>query len=375
MAYIGPARTWTEVEAARAVAATAFGHEQLHKEFLWSDPCAADLNLTLVQVLESGRIAGVLRVLPRTLWRMSQRYSCAVISSVCIAEDLRGQGYGNALVEAAIHHATAQGHDLACLFARRAADNFYTRFDFWGLGSYSRVSISSRPLITHPIKNISIREVTNDDIHVLMKCYENEYACSFGRLSRSEDYWKFTIQRLRTLGVKISVVEFDAQRCGYVMHKNSEIYELAFNKLITPIEMLGALCSLGGDLPLVLHVEKSHRVVPALESVDVTISQRQCSYGGHMIRVLRHERVLEMLRERVLRHASENKLLPKIESYDGLHLAWDGVRCSAMALPREQAGLGHALTARLLGCGRVSAGVRSVLDPESAFEVGLADQI
>lgn len=55
------------------------------------------------------------------------------ISSISIAEKVRGQGLSYFLMEAAIEASRVRGIDVAMLIARRAVDGFYTRFGFWGL--------------------------------------------------------------------------------------------------------------------------------------------------------------------------------------------------------------------------------------------------
>jgi GNAT superfamily N-acetyltransferase len=304
---VTPASTEGEVDLALEIAIRAFegasgmNDYSSYKTFLWrEDPSFKAGNLMLARI-RGGPPVGVVRIVPRTVYRADQAFSVAGISSVCLVPEKRGKGLSTQLMEQTLARCRERKFDFAFLFARRAADHYYTRFGFWGIGSYSRVSIALTDVGGR--SNVALGDADEGQIRLYKQAYDKCYAAAFGRVERSAAYWRFLMRRLQySAELRFSTLLEDEKLIGYVVWSDRGVHELAYvgdpqAKSIVALfaELLPGQKS-GGSLTLDLPPQ--HLFIAAAYGLDITLSSRECTYGGHMACILRPGALLDRMAAR-----------------------------------------------------------------------------
>lgn len=365
--YFGPARTTEDFEAARLLAASILevhtpADEALdYKRFLWSDPLLPGLDHVIIAAAPSGEIHGVVRLVPRSLRHATEVIKIAGISSVCVAESQRNRGLARHLMNAALIQAEALGYELAVLFARRAVDHLYPRFDIWGLASYSKLTIATFPS-TEGQPGVLFRELQESDLPLAAGWHKDAYGECFGWLERSIEQWRFLLQWARRRRLSLSIAEIGGTPAGYVVANGRRVTEIGFAAPALGLAMVREL-SPGAD-PLLIDMPPRHKLRSQLSGADFTVSSRRCEYGGHMVGVLNRTKACARLAARVSQRALALGLPPCQERIDGLMLNWDG-RQGTVHIDSEatRQPLGLNTTARLVGAVLAGTGESSLLAP------------
>jgi predicted acetyltransferase len=300
------ARSESEVESAFILAMEVFGEFSgssqylKHKTSLWrEDPTYRKENFVLAKT-QSGKVCGLVRIVPRKIFRGTEVYSVAGISSVCLSPMQRGNGNSLKLMEFALECCKKRKFEFAFLFARRSADRYYTRFGFHGISSYSQLKIKYAGLPSN--SEISVGPASKKHIAIYSAAYEECYSRVFGRVERSEQYWSFLLSKFH-FGYpdRIETIFLAGVSVGYVVLNNNKIHELAFAIDINPQEMIGFLSqkfpSLCKGEEITLDLPPQHSLISGMHGIDLIITQRECSFGGHMACILKPQVFLQ----RVLR--------------------------------------------------------------------------
>ncbi len=381
MLYAGPARNRNEEEQAVALAGRVFSApaenlEQSYerKNFLVLGHPGAGEDSTIVVSLSDQGVIGAAFLIDRVFPRGPALIRGSFVSSICIDESARGQGYSRALMEAAIRASRERGSAIALVIARRAADHFYMRFGFWGLSQYSKLTVDTEALSVTPTTGMSLRPASAGDLSGCAALYDADYRDVFGHCLRDDQTWRYVLKKVTYLHVQFSVIETVGSVVAYAIHDNAgNVHELGS---AGAAEARAALALLAGGSPgpsLLLHVSPTHPVISALDGLDITLSGRECSFGGHMARVLDAAPLAAAAERRIEQRARSFGLAPQTESAAGIHAAWDG---EAARLRLDGPIDNLATMARLLGAARVSSpGGNSQLDPPVSFNIPLADQI
>lgn len=334
MLAIAPASSSADQEAALQLAALAFvpagSNDELlpWKRFLWfEDPSFERANLIVGRDVD-GRLAGMIRIVPRVLRRGEQRLTVAGISSVCVAPAQRGKGHSTALMRWTVDHCRERGFDIAALIARRSADHFYTRFGFWGVSAYSQLSIAPVTQVPGLLTPAPARE---EWIGCYREAFDHCYAECFGRFERDERLWRHQLRRLMQIDRLrfVSLLRADVP-VGYAIVFDRTIVEIALTEVPPGAALVAALRVLvPGDVPLTVDMPPQHRLLGALQGLDVSFRHRECSFGGHMVRVLNPHRLAALLAARVGVRLARLRSSGFSASVEGIGLAWDGAHCSA----------------------------------------------
>jgi len=184
MSYAGVARNSCEREEALKIAAASFGSATgtldaaiARKAFLVQEhPGYSDESPVVVCSADGSVIASAF-LIDCALPGAGRTLQGVFVSSVSVAESSRGNGVSLLLMEAAIKAATSRGSDIAMLIARRAVDGYYTRFGFWGVSQYSKVTFSMATLPMNVLsgKQATIRPVTESDFNACAVLYTTSY--------------------------------------------------------------------------------------------------------------------------------------------------------------------------------------------------------
>lgn len=381
MLYAGPARNQEELNLAIALAGRVFASptEDLapaveRKKVLVLEHPGAGENPAIVVSLPGKGVVGAAFLIDRVFPHGPASIRGTFISAFCIDENLRGQGYSRALMAAAVQACSKRGAAIALVIARRAVDHFYTKFGFWGLSQYSKLTVESAALSHISIAGLRLRRASHDDLPQCGEKYDLAYRDSFGHCLRNRQTWEYIIKKSACLGVRVSVIEKEAVIIGYAIHDESgNIHEIGVDSTSDARIALAVLARLAAGKLLTVHVSPIHPVVHALEGFDVTLATRECPFGGHMVKVVDPVQLLDAAVCRIEQLARSRNLAPRTENADGLCLTWDGEKASIHAdVPMDSL----ASVARLLGVARVSSTDSPLtFDSQVSFNIPLVDQI
>lgn len=255
------------------------------KRRLWRDDPSFALDNLILARDASGQIAGLVRLVPRTIYRGSHPLSAVGMTSICMAHEFRGQGHSVPLMDHAIGIVIERGYDFAFLIARRAVDNYYTRFGFWGASSYGKVRISASDM--EPVScGISLDDSSLADLEVYDEAYCLSYGEVFGRVERDRPLWRFILKKAQDEGFVVKTVRCDGAPIGYVVLVNGDVLELALTSADYAKPVLSRLMVLGESPELTCHLPAGHTLLHQLSGWEVLVSFRECPWGGHMVRVL-----------------------------------------------------------------------------------------
>lgn len=382
---IMPARSAAEADEALGLAFRVFTeHSPIRdyadfKTILWrEDPHYRPENLLLARN-NSGRLAGLVRIVPRALYRVDQKFSVAGISSVCVDPGLRGKGFSAPLMEYALEQSRARGFDLALLIARRAADHYYTRFGFWGISSYNKATIAlpnpgnETPLIITllPAKP----EHTGLHSEAYLACYRN----AFGYFERTPQYWDFLLKKAGYLtGLRWFTIAADGIAVGYAIASRHIVHEIAWVGEL-PAQSLAMAVSTQLQPPpaersLTVEIPPQHRLFAASQDADITLGFRECSYGGHMVKILDISRARELLAARISDKLGQLGVRKYAADRDGLNISCDSHGCRVDLSLHELSTPSYAQTCRLLGAHALSLQQWDI-DQSLPFNVSLPDQL
>lgn len=383
---IAPAESAAEVEAALALAWTAFRDRtattlgRSYKEGLWyGDPAYASENV-IVARKGAGEIAGVVRIVPRTLRRAEQEYNLAGISSVCVGEKYRGAGLSDRMLKCALDIARERGHELSFLFARKAVDHYYLRYGFHGIASYSCLRVEV-PHERASRTRISLGRANWSDPAIYALAYEQSYDRCFGQFERSPAYWNYLREKIsRMQGIQMLEIGCAGQVRGYALIGEKVVHEIALDKdcdVEIALSTISALGTLFGATPLTqdrveIEISRQHRLSALLRNIDTTSLMRECQYGGHMGKILAPRQMLDKLACRVGTRLASIGASPLRKDWGRVHLCWDGIRCTA-DLDDVDGDLSAMETCQLLGAS-MNTSEGCFLDPPLPLNISLPDR-
>ena len=377
------ARTTEDVEEAFRLALSIFSENSALANYpdlktaLWrEDPSFEPGNLLLARD-DSRRLVGMVRIVPRSLYRVDQKFTVAGVSSVCIDPEFRGKGFSSRLMKYALEQSCARGFDLALLFARRAADHYYTRFGFWGLSSYNRVTFQLEPGGGTPTQPVTLAVPRAADADAFAVAHADCYAGCFGRFERAPAYWRFLARKLAGItGTQWLAIMIGGVTVGYVIASGEVVHEIACTAGVAAGDVMRALpgaLRISGNAPLVFEIPPQHRLVRDMAHTDMTVSFRECSYGGHMVRILDVSAVADAYARRAADHYRAMGAGRMETMVDGIRIARDGESSHATVVA-DGPSLSYAQTCRLLGSHTLSTAPDGH-DRILPFNVSFPDQL
>jgi len=309
---VSPAENETDTKRAMTVVEGAFdmGDSQGEgRDFVWyADPNFSFENV-LIAKTENDDFAGVVRLIPLTIRRGEESIKVVIFSDVCIDEKFRNQGFSIPMIQSAVKIAKERNFEFALLFARRALDHFYTRFSFWGVSSYSSVAIRPPEHLRNLKKPATLSDFSKDLLELYDRSYRTAFKDYFGRVDRSLEYWDYSIERIRREGISFETVQINGNPTGYIIHSGLKVHEIATQYSADfPAAILALFDNeLGKNDTCQLSVSPEHAGFSYLSGSDLTVSHRECRFGGHMVRILNTP----------FSHKIENRAVPNDEfSYE-----------------------------------------------------------
>ena len=116
-----------------------------------------------------------------------------------------------------------------------------------------------------------------------------------------------------------------------------------------------------------------HRLLSDLGGLDVTVQARECSYGGHMLKILNVKHILRLMKRRLATEYKKRNINPFSEQVDGISVEWNGQSCRVEATLLEEAQIPYPLTCRLLGIASLTSSYQGI-DNCLPFNISMPDQ-
>ncbi len=254
----------------------------------YEDPTFAISNFILA--LDGTKIIGLIRGVPREFYINRNKVSVFGISSVCVDPKYRGKGVSNQLMIFANELAKSRDFILAMLFARRAVDYYYNKFDYFGVSSYSKLKINLNSNKSESILGLNFIDFKHETIDVYNNAFQFSYENYFLRAHRDIAYWKYiSFILLHRKDLIFKTILYQETPIGYVLYSSSTIHEFALVDGFNQIEILTEFCKsffTSDNLFIEAEINSAHKINNYLFNLDYTRSIRHCSYGGHMIKAL-----------------------------------------------------------------------------------------
>ena len=302
MLIVREAKNEEESQKAFSIALKSFGLLEISekkisiKKSIWNDdPTYSYTNIIVASLKDE--IIGLIRIIPRVINRLSQKYNLAGLTSVCIDERHRGKGYSIPLMKETLNIAKKRGYDLAGLIARKALDNYYTKFGFYGISSYEQIKIAGKGVD----QGFSFSQMNDFYIKKYAEFYDDNYSNCFGKIDRTYLIWKYILGLLNNRPkMKALSIFKNLDLFGYCFINDKSVVELTMSSnfyicdLLSSLEEKGYIESAESwmDLP------SNHKLIQNLRNTDIRIQSRECSYGGHMACILNFESLVSMFNQR-----------------------------------------------------------------------------
>ncbi len=306
MQYIGVARNAKELEEAILLAAIVFRSDNGNtteeiieiKLELMSPYKTLSENDVVVIIAANGEVCAACFLIDRNFYRGKIKLKGTYLSSICVSDSFRGKGLSHLLMNAAIKEVKKRKNDFAVLIARKAVDHFYNKFQFWGLSQYSKIEMQL-PYIINDLKEFEFVAPSPNDFRELNDIYNDTYKALYGAAERNQDYWNYVLWKSENQKIQFRLVKIREVILGYIIFSGTEVFELALSKSISTLEVLSILFSNSNTARITIHVTEKHPLFTEIKNLDFTISIRECSYGGHMVRIIDFEKMAKCLEEEI----------------------------------------------------------------------------
>lgn len=230
-------------------------------------------------------IIGVVRICPLKMKVRGKNLKVAGLSSICIHPKFQGHGFGRALMQKSTSYLDQIGYDLSFLIARRAADNFYTKFGYFGASSYQSINLRCKKQKLFDNTKLVFGEFNLKNSNNYLDFFQQSYENCFGACYRNADFWDRSIKKLPSMGLLFKEIIFNDKLMGYIVSNAEGIIECGFADKIDPSIIKQTLMRFSNDGESIrVFIPHDHKITKTLVGEDVEYFSRQCLYGGHMVR-------------------------------------------------------------------------------------------
>ncbi|MHA8097979.1 GNAT family N-acetyltransferase [Aquirufa aurantiipilula] len=257
------------------------------KKGLWfEDPSFSIENFILAK--DNSKVIGVIRLVPRDFILNKQKISVLGISSVCIDNDYRGKGISNELMLFSDKIAIERGVNLLLLFARRAVDHYYNKFNYFGVSNYSKIKISLKES-SNSLLSISFSDYNQELLSIYSAAFDFSYENYYLKALRNVKFWKFIFSVLKSRkDLFFQTIYLNSIPIGYLLFSKTSILEYAlldgYNQKDIIVSIFNKYFSESNN-SLEIEINSSHKLNNYLFDFDFTRSIRHCSFGGHMLKI------------------------------------------------------------------------------------------
>ena len=241
---------------------------------------------------------GGMRMRPLDINRREQAFHFLGICETFVDTSARGMGIAGKLTQRCIDFAKRQGFDGILVIARRAIDGFYSKHGFYGVSSYPEVHIRDIDQFErlNPTRNQSEIQILSAKVHEDFYSYYQEcYVNNFGTIVRSREQMRVLMESAvlaDNAGIQLLRISIGNLVKGYFVLCDSKVVEICFDMTLGTEFKQSLICSIASYLEtnnLTFAIHPSHKLIACDLGFDTTISNRTCSYGGHLVRVINGE--------------------------------------------------------------------------------------
>ena len=254
------------------------------KLITWTDyPYFEFRNLVIAK--DNDNIIGLVRIVPTIFLWNSREVKSAGVSSVCIDERYRGRGISKLLLEKTFFEIEKRKFDLSHLIARKALDNYYNKFGYFGASSYQKIQIKNSNFQKQ--ENVKLeKKFIEQNIKIYSQAYDESYVKCFGRVKRDEKYWYYLKLRFEKMNeVTFFTIKLNNIPIGYMLREGNKILELSILEQHLSNEILEQIIFSNED-EVVLEIPFEHSLVSYLGNWDIIFLSRKCLFGGHMLKII-----------------------------------------------------------------------------------------
>jgi predicted GNAT family acetyltransferase len=264
-------------------------------DFKWE---CDDLLLLATSDTDPSVCYGGMRMRPFDINRREQTFHFLGICETFIDTSARGMGIAEKLTQRCIDFAKRKGFDGILVIARRSIDGFYRKHGFYGVSSYPEVHITNIDQFErlNPTQNQSEIQILSANGHEDFYSYYQEcYMNNFGTIARSREEMRVLMESVvlaDKAGSQLLRISIGNQTRGYFVLSDSKVVEICFDMTLGTEFKKSLICSIAsylGTNNLTFAIHPSHKLITCDLGFDTTISNRTCSYGGHLVRVINGE--------------------------------------------------------------------------------------
>lgn len=291
MLYFGESRNTYESDQALDLATRAFPNAHCtstRRELLCQHPGFSESS-SIVVSNSNGVVLASLFLIDCILRLNGNLVQGVFLSSVSVHPSHRGFGLSSLLINSSLRIARNRSKQIALVIARKAVDNYYTKFGFWGFSHYSTLTYRLKSLRSmNSSVQLGFVPATASNILSCPQLYDLSYSMASGSCERSLEYWSYIIYQCTVYGYSFDIMMLHDEPVGYVIHNSKgTIFEIA-TSLSNDLFCVSSLYNHCGNVDgiQILNIYPHHPIIRYLQGFDFTLSLRECRYGGHMIRSL-----------------------------------------------------------------------------------------
>ena len=194
------------------------------------------------------------------------------LSSVSVHTSYRGLGLSSLLINSSLRIARNRSKQIALVVARKAVDNYYTKFGFWGFTHYCTLTYRLNPtsLENSPVQ-LNFVPATALNIPNCSQLYDISYSKTSGSCERSFEYWSYIIFQCAVYRYSFDIIILGDEFVGYVIHNKGTIFEIA-TSLSNDLFCVSSLYTHCGNLDgiQILNIHPNHPVIGYFGGLDFT---------------------------------------------------------------------------------------------------------
>lgn len=293
-------------------------------EYKWFNEPYKDSSKIYV-IRSNNQIIGGLRTVGRTIYRDGQQFNILGIAETFVKPAFQNIGIAGALTENVIGEHKNGIADLAFIVARKKIDYFYIKHKGYGLGSYCKATVK---ITNNSDTKYKIKALNKSDLDLLAEMYVFSYENCFGRVERKAIYWNYLFDSANFQNIKFFILENEIGIIGYFAILGNEIVEVGAMPDSDYQKILVAIYNQNSDSnknqSVKLRIPINHKMFSNDLQFEITVSNRECFFGGHVVKILNLRRVALLAEKRITKEYLNLNISSLQFNVDKLIVEWDG---------------------------------------------------